>query len=85
MNIFVIFENETNARALSLENICIVWCLRVCEVVRLTDQCLGFAGWAAVKVACCVTKTGFTQSRFFFFYRIMLHACPQQKHIFGHF
>ncbi len=51
MNLFVIFENEKNAWALSLENICIVWRLRACEVIRLTDQCLGFA----VKVACCVT------------------------------
>lgn len=26
------------------------------------DHCLGFAGWAAVKVASCVTKAGFTLS-----------------------
>lgn len=45
-----------NASGLSLENICIVWHLRAREVVRFTDRCLCFAGWAAVKVACFVTK-----------------------------
>lgn len=77
----MIFENETNAKDLSLENICIVWYLRACEVVRLTDHRLVFAGWAAVKVACCVTKTEFTQSTFsiiiFFFLDV---SCCMRVH-----
>ncbi len=82
MNLFVIFENEKNARALSLENICIVWRLRACEVIRLTWSVFGLCRMGCSKGGLlCNIDWIYTDTPFSFFVSCCMHVHSKNTYV----